>query len=154
MLAFAPRLRRIQSCTMPRMTQQEKETFLAGLHVGVLGINDPGAGPLTVPVWYDYAPGGDLWLITGQSSRKGKLLQAGSRVSLVAQTEAAPYTYVSVEGPITRIEATEPDALEAMAVRYLGAEQGAAYYAASDINGQITVRISPERWLAVDYSKG
>ena len=62
---------------MTQMTQQEKETFLADLHVGVMGFNDPGAGPLTVPIWYDYSPGGQLWVITGKQSRKSKLLEVG-----------------------------------------------------------------------------
>ena len=59
---------------MTTMTQTEKELYLADLHVGVLAINEPGAGPLTVPIWYDYEPGGNLWMITGTNSRKGKLL--------------------------------------------------------------------------------
>jgi hypothetical protein len=43
----------------------------------VMGLNDPGAGPLTVPIWYDYSPGGQLWVITGKQSRKSKLLEVG-----------------------------------------------------------------------------
>ena len=138
---------------MTKMSTDEKQTFLADLHVGVIGINDPGAGPLTVPIWYDYSPGGDVWVITGRDSRKGKLMTEGTRVSLAAQTEDAPYVYVSVEGPITSIEPTDADTLLAMAVRYLGDEQGRAYAAGSGLEGQVTVKIKPERWLAVDYSK-
>ena len=86
------------------MSQKEKEAYLAGLHVGVLAINEPGLGPLTVPIWYDYTPGGRLWMITGTESRKGRLLKMGERVSLAAQSEAPPYKYVSIEGPITEIK--------------------------------------------------
>ena len=86
------------------MSQKEKEAYLADLHVGVLAINEPGLGPLTVPIWYDYTPGGRLWMITGTESRKGRLLKLGERVSLAAQSEAPPYKYVSVEGPITEIK--------------------------------------------------
>jgi len=32
------------------MTIAEREDFLAGLHVAVLSVDDPGHGPLTVPV--------------------------------------------------------------------------------------------------------
>jgi nitroimidazol reductase NimA-like FMN-containing flavoprotein (pyridoxamine 5'-phosphate oxidase superfamily) len=135
------------------MTQAEKEAFLAGLHVGVIGINDEARGPLTVPIWYDYEPGGDVWIITGRGSRKGKLLALNSRVSLAAQSETPPYKYVSVEGPVTAIEPTDADTLLAMAQRYLGEEMGATYAADSDLSEQITVRIQPQHWLAVDYSK-
>ena len=85
---------------MTAMSQKEKEAYLADLHVGVLAINEPGLGPLTVPIWYDYTPGGRLWMITGTESRKGRLLKMGERVSLAAQSEAPPYKYVSIEGPL------------------------------------------------------
>ncbi len=138
---------------MTKMNQAEKEEFLAGLHVGVLGLNNPGAGPLTVPIWYDYTPGGELWVITGKNSRKGKLIETGTRLSLAAQTETPPYVYVSVEGVVSGIEATDAETLKAMAVRYLGEEQGQAYAAGSSLDGQITVRITPQNWLAVDYGR-
>lgn len=138
---------------MTSMTTEEKQSFMADLHVGVIGLNDPGQGPLTIPIWYDYTPGGDLWFITGKSSRKGALLEMGSRLSMAAQTEEAPYRYVSVEGPITSIEPATTETLLAMAVRYLGEEQGAAYAAESSLENQVTVTVRPERWLAVDYNK-
>ena len=138
---------------MTKMLQTEKESFLADLHVGVIGLNDPGVGPLTVPIWYDYTPGGRLWVITGENSKKGALMQIGTRISMAAQTETAPYQYVSVEGVIEDITPTTTAELEDMAVRYLGETQGKAYAEASGVAGQITVWMRPERWLAVDYSK-
>ena len=136
---------------MTHMTANEKQTFLAGLHVGVLGLNDPGKGPLTVPVWYDYAPDGQLWFLTGPESRKGKLLAVGDRISLCAQTETPPYVYVSVEGTIASIDEAGEESLP-MAVRYLGEKQGRAYSEASDLQS-VVVRMNCENWLGVDYSK-
>jgi hypothetical protein len=136
---------------MTQMTAEEKQTFLADVHVGVLSIARDGAGPLTVPIWYDYEPGGDLWFITGPDSRKGVLLSEGVRVSLCAQTEAAPYKYVSVEGPVVSIT-PEGAEVEPMAIRYLGDEMGRAYAAQSAASG-VVARVRPENWLAVDYSK-
>lgn len=135
------------------MSVDEKQAFLAGVHVGVVGLNDAGRGPLTVPIWYDYTPGGELWLITGAHSRKGKLLSKGVRVSLAAQSETPPYQYVSVEGPVTQITPTDAQTLLDMAIRYLGKEQGTAYANGNDLADQMTVFISPQRWLAVDYGK-
>ena len=66
----------------------EREAFLAGLHVGVVSIAEEGRAPLSAPVWYDYTPELGVWLITGRSSRKGRLLESTGRYSLVAQTEA------------------------------------------------------------------
>jgi nitroimidazol reductase NimA-like FMN-containing flavoprotein (pyridoxamine 5'-phosphate oxidase superfamily) len=140
-----------------KMTKTERETFLADLHVGVISIEEKDRGPLTVPIWYVYEPGGELWILTGRSSRKGRLLQEAGRFSLVAQTETPPYQYVSVEGPITSIG--EPD-LEReerpMAHRYLGAELGDGYIESTRAGGDvdnIIVRMQPQRWLTTDYSK-
>jgi nitroimidazol reductase NimA-like FMN-containing flavoprotein (pyridoxamine 5'-phosphate oxidase superfamily) len=138
---------------MTRMSQSEKERFLSDLHIGVLAINEEGSGPLTTPLWYDYSPGGEVLFIVAAASKKGNLLKVGGRISLVAQQETLPYSYVSVEGPVVDIEASSYEQLLAMAQRYLGDTQGKQYADASDIGAQIAVRMSPERWLAVDYGK-
>ena len=72
------------------MTPEEKQVFLADVHVGVVSVADGDRGPLTVPIWYDYEPGGDVIFITGRNSRKGRLMAKAGRMSLVAQTETAP----------------------------------------------------------------
>ena len=139
---------------MTAMTETEKQEYLADLHVGVLSLNDNSNGPLTAPIWYDYEPGGELWFITGPNSLKGKLLEVGVRLSLVAQSEEPPYKYVSVEGPVVSIDESTEDDLLAMAVRYLGETGGKRYTENSNGSGGVLVRVKPERWLAVDYGKG
>ena len=139
-----------------QMTKDEREAFLAGVHVGVLSIPEPGRGPLTVPIWYGYEPGGELRVVTGRDSRKGRLLAAATRVSLCAQTEAPPYQYVSVEGPVVHVGPVDRARdVRPMAHRYLGPELGEQYLAgtAEGAGGEILVRIRPERWLTVDYRK-
>ena len=139
---------------MTAMTETEKQEYLADLHVGVLSLNDNSNGPLTAPIWYDYEPGQELWFITGSNSLKGKLLEVGVRLSLVAQSEEPPYKYVSVEGPVVSISESTEDDLLAMAVRYLGETGGQQYTESSNGSGGVLVRVKPERWLAVDYGKG
>jgi uncharacterized protein len=141
-----------------QMTKAEREAFLAGVHVGVLSIPEPGRGPLSAPVWYGYEPGGVLWLVTESESRKGRLLHPGGRVSLCAQSEKPPYSYVSVEGPIVSIAPSELERDERpLAHRYLGREQGDRYIEATGGTAaraeSLLVRVRPERWLSVDYSK-
>ena len=140
------------------MTRTEREAFLADVHVGVISIAEPGRGPLTVPIWYGYAPGGELWIVTERGSRKGRLLEKTGRFSLVAQSEQPPYRYVSVEGPIVSIAKSELARDERpLAHRYLGPEFGERYLEATggeDARGDnVVVRMRPERWLSVDYSK-
>ena len=85
------------------MTKQEREAFLADVHVGVISIADEGRGPLTVPIWYAYEPGGELRIMTGRESRKGHLLACTPMDSVSGAAENPPYKYVS-EGTIVSTE--------------------------------------------------
>jgi nitroimidazol reductase NimA-like FMN-containing flavoprotein (pyridoxamine 5'-phosphate oxidase superfamily) len=138
------------------MTVPEREAFLAGLHVGILSVDDPGRGPLSVPVWYAYEPGGMLNVVTGGQSMKAQRLRAAGRFSLCAQTESSPYRYVSVEGPITAMDETvSADERRALARRYLGTEGGDLYIAATaeQAEGSVAFRMTPEHWRTSDYGK-
>jgi PPOX class probable F420-dependent enzyme len=137
------------------MTKDERERFLAGLHVGVLGIAADERAPLTVPVWYAYEPGGEIRFMTPGDSRKAELLEHAGRASLCAQTEQAPYQYVTIEGPVTIERQIDPDERRAIAHRYLGQEFGDALYDSTleEAEQSVTVRLQPERWLSVDYNK-
>jgi PPOX class probable F420-dependent enzyme len=138
------------------MTRQEREQFLADLHVGIISIPEEGRDPLTVPVWYAYEPGGELRVVTGRTSRKGRLLERAARVSLCVQTETPPYKYASVEGPIVGLEGADVDRdLRPLAQRYLGADGAEAYIASTreEHSDNVLVRVRPERWLTVDFAK-
>jgi len=138
------------------MTIDEREAFLAGLHVGILSVDDPGRGPLSIPVWYAYDPGGTVDIITGGQSVKAQRLRAAGRFSLCAQTETMPYRYVSVEGPIAAVdESVDADERRALAARYLGAEGAEVYLAATaeQTAGSVAFRMTPERWRTADYAK-
>jgi PPOX class probable F420-dependent enzyme len=138
------------------MTTGEREAFLAGLHVAVLSVDDPGRGPHTIPVWYSYAPGGTVSVVTGGQSVKAQLLRAAGRFSLCVQSESMPYRYVSVEGPITALdEAVSDEERRALAQRYLGAEGGDLYVAstAGQAADSVAFRMAPERWRTSDYGK-
>jgi hypothetical protein len=138
------------------MTVAERQDFLAGLHVAVLSVDDPGRGPLAVPVWYSHAPGGTVNIVTGGQSVKAGLLRTAGRFSLCVQSESMPYRYVSVEGPITAVDGTvSPDERRALAHRYLGVEGGDLYLAstADEAAASVAFRMSPERWRTTDYGK-
>lgn len=137
------------------MTNDEREAFLAGLHVGVLSIGRERKGPLALPIWYMYDPsvdGGAVVLSMDGASLKARLLGARGRATLTVQDEAPPYKYVMVEGPVT-IGRHDHDSL-ALASRYLGEQMG-AWYAEHNAPGDdsVTVRLHPEQWLTIDYGK-
>ncbi len=136
-----------------RMTQAEREEFLAGLHVGVLGVAEgDDRGPLIVPVWYSYRPGGLISVSTGRDSRKARAVAATGRLSLCAQDERPPYKYVTVEGPVVMEEISLEERRE-LARRYLGQEQGDAFIDSFPGSDEVVLRMTPERWLTVDFGK-
>ena len=138
------------------MTKQEREDFLADLHVGIISIAEEGRGPLTVPIWYSYAPDGEVRVVTGRTSRKARLLQRAGRFSLCAQTETWPYKYVSVEGPVVAIEPADLERDRRLhAHRYFGVQAGDRYIerTRAETVENVLVRMRPERWLTLDYGK-
>ncbi|MDP9868033.1 MULTISPECIES: pyridoxamine 5'-phosphate oxidase family protein [Streptosporangium] len=138
------------------MTRPEREAFLAEVRVGVVSVvTDDGHGPLAVPMWYGYAPGGEVMLITPRDSRKARLIRLAGRYSLCVQAAEPPYRYVSVEGPVTAIaESVTADERRALARRYLGDEEGDRYVGSSAgaTARMISIRMRPERWLSDDQS--
>jgi uncharacterized protein len=136
------------------MTQTEREQFLAGLHVGVLGLSEAGGTPLAVPIWYGYEPGADIWIVTGIDSRKGRALSATGQFDLCAQSEELPYRYVSVTGSVVATRPVTDDDRRHLAHRYLGPELGDAYLEATrGETGSAVYVLRPERWMTVDYGK-
>ena len=138
------------------MTKQERETFLAEPHVAIISIPEEGRGPLTVPIWYSYEPGGELRVVTAGTSRKAQLIRHAGRFSVCVQTETPPYKYVSVEGPVVAIEAADVERdRRPLAHRYLGAQRGDRYIEKTrgEYVGNLLVRMLPQRWLTVDYAK-
>src|SRR3954447_4148201 len=86
---------------MPRsMSRTEREEFLAGLHVGVLSVAaGDDRGPLTIPIWYTYQPGGTLNVSTGPGTRKAQAIMAGGRFRLVRRGRAAAVKVRQRGGP-------------------------------------------------------
>jgi len=135
------------------MSREERAEFLAEVHVGVLSVaSADGRGPLTVPIWYTYSPGGTVNVSTGSGTRKAAAITAVGRFSLCVQDERPPYKYVTVEGPVVIEEASEAERLE-LARRYLGPEGGDAYMAANPGGTQVMIRMTPEHWLTADFGK-
>ena len=133
------------------MTPDEAAAFLADVHVGVLAIDHPGHGPLALPIWYQYEAGAVI-IGMGGSSLKAKLLRAAGRASMTVQTEAPPYKYLTVEGPVV-VAAERRDDL-AMATRYLGPEMGKWYADNNPSTAEsVVARLTPEKWRSSDFAK-
>ncbi|OBA62489.1 pyridoxamine 5-phosphate oxidase [Mycobacterium sp. 1100029.7] len=139
---------------MTSFTESERQAFLEALHVGVLSVAaEDGRPPASVPIWYDYVPGGNIRVNTGASSRKAKLIERAGVVTLVVQREEPPYQYVVVEGTV--VETTNPsptEVRESIAIRYLGDEGGRAFVQGMDGADSVLFTIRPDRWITADFS--
>jgi PPOX class probable F420-dependent enzyme len=137
-------------------TEALREQFLADKHVAVLSVAaDDGRPPSSVPIWYDYAPGGVIRVNTGAGSRKAKLIERAGAVTLTVQREEPPYQYVIVEGSVVDTEKPAPIKVrEAIAIRYLGEEAGREFVRALADSDSVLFSIRPDRWLTADFSDG
>lgn len=131
----------------------EMTSFLAGLHVAVIGIAAEGRGPITVPIWYAYEPGDVIKILTFSDSLKARLLKVGVRFSLCVQDEAPPYKFVTVEGPVLSVHTADlAQEIKPIVYRYLGQKEGDRYiretYPDQNNPGELLIQMKPERWFA------
>lgn len=138
---------------MRSFSEAERQEFLAATHVAVLSVAADGRPPASVPIWYDYTPGGNIRIMTGSSSRKARLIEQTRAVTLVVQREEPPYQYVVVEGTVVDTTTPAPaDVQEAVAIRYLGEEGGRAFVKSMEGVEEVLFTIRPDKWLSADFT--
>jgi nitroimidazol reductase NimA-like FMN-containing flavoprotein (pyridoxamine 5'-phosphate oxidase superfamily) len=135
------------------LSVQDRELFLAEPHVAALSVAaGPDRGPWSVPIWYQYTPGGEAWVLTTAGSRKARLIEAAGRFTLTVDRLAPTVRYVSVEGPVTRVVPGTDELLREITERYLPPEKVDAYIklAESEFGEQVAIYLRPQRWLTGD----
>lgn len=131
--------------------------FLAEPHVAALAVAaGPGRGPLTLPIWYQYAPGGEPWILTEVRSRKARLIEAAGCFALMVDRVMPTNRYVSVEGPVARMVPGTDELLEEIATRYLPPDKVPAYidFVTTELGEQVAIYLRAERWLTADLGPG
>jgi hypothetical protein len=136
-----------------RLSVRDRELFLAEPHIAALSVSaGPGRGPLTVPIWYQYEPGGEAWVLTPAGSRKARLIEAAGRFTLMVERVTPTVRYVSVEGPVTRTIPGTDELLREITVRYLPPDKVPAYLAfARELGEHVAIYLRPQRWLWADF---
>ena len=140
-----------------RLSVRDRELFLAEPHIAALSVSDgPDRGPLTVPIWYQYEPGGEAWILTEARSRKVRLIEAAGRFTLMVERLVPTTRYVSVEGPVTRTIPETDELLREITERYLPPEEVPKYLelARTEFSPQVVIYLRPERWLSADLGPG
>lgn len=134
------------------LSTQERQDFLSEPRVGALSVAQSGQrAPLVLPIWYQYEPGGHLWIHTGADSRKTRAIRSAGRFSLMVERTEPTVRYVSVEGPLIGIEPDSPELAREMAARYLPAGKVEDFVRAMQGEGrQVVVTMRPEHWWSAD----
>ena len=135
------------------LSKDEREQFLAEPHIAALSVSaGDKRGPLTVPIWYQYTPGGELWFTTGAGSRKHKLIEASGYVTLMVDQVEPTVRYVAVDGPVLRIEPGTDEQLVEVTKRYLPPDKVEGYleFARREHGESVAVFLKPEHWLSSD----
>ncbi|MGW1544732.1 pyridoxamine 5'-phosphate oxidase family protein [Streptomyces sp. NPDC002309] len=135
------------------LTRVEREQFLAEPHIAALAVTgEEGRAPLSVPIWYQYEPGGDVWILTGLDSRKNQLIGAAGRFTLMVDRVEPTIRYVSVEGPVVETVPATVDRLREISARYLPAGKVEEYvdFSLKNHGEMVVVTMRPERWVSSD----
>lgn len=135
------------------LSSEQRQQFLAQPHVAALSVAAGASrGPLTVPIWYQYEPGGEAWVLTPTASRKVRLIEVAGRFTLMVDRLQPTVRYVSVEGPVVRTVPMTDDLLWEITSRYLPAESVEPYveFAKAEHGDQVVIYMQPELWLSAD----
>ncbi len=135
------------------LSVRDRELFLAEPHIAALSVSAGlGRGPLTLPIWYQYEPGGEAWVLTEAASRKARLIEAAGRFTLMVDRVTPTARYVSVEGPVTRMVPGTDELLLEITARYLPPDKVPAYieFARTELGEQVAIYLRPQRWLTAD----
>ena len=141
------------SLRLMALSAAERERFLAEPHVAALSVSaGPRRGPVTVPIWYQYTPGGEVWVLISPDSRKARLIEQAGRFSLMVDRVEPTARYVSVEGPVTRTIPRTDELLREMTERYLRPDKVQSYieFAKTELADEVVVYLQPERWFSAD----
>jgi PPOX class probable F420-dependent enzyme len=138
------------------MSNEEAYRFLAeGRRTGKLATVQADGRPHVAPIWF-VLDGSDLVFNTGAETAKGRALRRDPRAALTVDLEQPPYAFVLVEGTVTLsddVVAMLPLST-AIAARYLGEELAEQYGRRNAVPGELLVRLTPTKIVAIDDLTG
>jgi PPOX class probable F420-dependent enzyme len=139
-----------------KMTDEQAREFLAyGQRTGKVATTRADGRPHVAPIWF-IVDGEDIVFMTGSETLKGKSLLRDPRVALVVDLEAPPYAFVLVEGTAslsTDLEEMLPLSI-AIAERYVDAAQAEDFGRRNAVEGELLVRLHPDKIIAMDDLTG
>jgi PPOX class probable F420-dependent enzyme len=133
------------------MSDAARRAFLMhGTRTGKLATTSAGGQPHVTPIWF-VLDGDDIVFTTHESSVKGKTILRDPRVAIVVDDQAPPYSFVMVQG--TAAVSRDLDVLVEWATkiggRYMGAERAEEFGRRNGVEGELLVRITPTKTIAL-----
>ena len=118
--------------------------------VAVLATYRRDGGVLLSPVWHRWRDGG-FDVVVGPNDVKLQHLHRDPRVSIVVYEHQPPYRGLEARGQALVLADGVAEAITAMAIRYLGPEDGKAYAETAGAGG-LLVRLEPTTLRGWDFA--
>jgi PPOX class probable F420-dependent enzyme len=132
------------------MTEEEYRSFLLDrARTASLATVRADGRPHVAPIWFDL-DGDTIVFTTGESTVKGRNMRRDPRVSLCIDEEKPPFHFVLIEGT-AQLTAEDPDLLywaTRLGNRYMGADRAEEYGQRNAVEGELLVRVTPQRVVA------
>ena len=132
-----------------RMSDDEVRTFLTSTPArpAILGTTRADGRPHVAPIWYAVDAEGTILFNTGETTVKGRNLRRAGWAAMTVDDDAAPFSFVALEGPVTISE--DPDDVRHWAGviggRYMGADRADEYGERNGVPGELLVRLTPAK---------
>lgn len=135
---------------MSKMTPEEIRAFLLeGTRTGKLATVRADGRPHVAPIWFEM-DGEDLIFTTWHETVKAANLRRDPRASLCVDDQVPPFSFVLVEGRVTISTDAEQRGYwtHRISRRYMGAELADEYGERNNVEGELLLRLHPEKIIA------
>lgn len=134
------------------MTPEEARRFLtAQPRTGKIAVVREDGSPMVVPIWFDLDLDGSVVFTTWFKTIKARSIRREPRVSICADDEAPPFSYVRIDGRAQLIDDIEllRGWATRLAARYMGPDLAEAYGKRNAVKGELVVRVIPTRMVGL-----
>jgi PPOX class probable F420-dependent enzyme len=132
-----------------RMSEDEIREFITRepARPAILGTTRIDGRPHVAPVWFVLDDDGTIVFTTGADTVKGRNLRRAGHAALSVDDDAAPFSFVVLEGPVTiSDDLTEVSTWAArIGGRYMGADRAEEYGTRNGVPGELLVRLTPDK---------
>ncbi|MFD8820281.1 PPOX class F420-dependent oxidoreductase [Streptomyces sp. NPDC059627] len=134
-----------------KMTDEEWRAFVShGTRTGKLSTVSADGSPHVAPIWF-LLDGDELVFNTGKETVKGRNLARDGRVALCVDDDRPPFNFVVLSGRARLSEDLGElrDSATRISARYMGAERAEEFGARNGVPGELLVRVTVEKVVAL-----